>query len=98
MRYKWIAPAALAMAVLMIMSFAGCDSEVEKLEKDKEADPFQVTATIPHHQQLNVPLSSGLIIHFSKHLHPGAIYRCILAIVFHGALPGPSGDARGVAD
>ena len=49
---------------------AGCSDEFGKLQPDSEPSPFQVTATIPHHQQVNVPLSSGIIIHFSEPVDP----------------------------
>ncbi len=55
---------------ISILLFGGCSDEFIPLDTGRNSAPFQITATIPHHQQLNVPLSSGVIVHFSSKLNP----------------------------
>ena len=67
---RFIAPGLIA-AVLMVLIFSGCASEYDPNKTiEVPAQVFNVIYTYPIHSMREVPLTSSLIIHYSKTVDP----------------------------
>ena len=85
MRARSIIQTAILTALLMLLVLmVGCSDERIPLEPKQKPAVFQIQTTVPRNDQINVPLSSNVVIYFSEKIDPTTVVENITVVDENG--------------